>query len=220
MGLKYDFFLTRVKSEDLNKRLVDAGMNDDTRLMLQDMEHNEKKSQLIKDKLEGKLSGMLHGEFISELLKRPEDPALLEYQNRTFQSDIFSIWGMAFPKDARYTFGGYTVMPFQRREFTSVLVSTFKKAKLDEFALVSYHHNSNEGNIILIDNTSPEIKIKTFDPSADEVEDFQKYAARVSKETGYPIADLHNYISNLPDSVVKWTFEASLKLKKAREEKQ
>jgi hypothetical protein len=196
MGLKYLMFMVKMDSDELRDKLVASGFMEDTEIMYKSRAYDEQ--QLADFKKIGADKTLASEEKVKKIMemmdKEPRDKQLAEYRRTENDPKIreFNIWWMKVPK-TNVLFGSFTSIRFFSADFEALASVFFQKAGLKEWVFVQYHHGSNEGNVLVMNDK--------FEPTAfprldSENERFEIYAKRVENEIKYPLGKMHRYLQD------------------------
>ena len=213
MGLKYHVFMLNQPIEDFHNQLLKGGCYDETEIFLKDREFNAKQLDDLQN-IHKLPEEKQYEEWKKISRRKPKDKDLLEYQKRQNDEKIteICIWFMPVPSDKNFTFGMCTYIPIFVDKFKAVLAAIFHKANIYEWIFISYHHTSNDGNVLLIKATKDDFDVDKFPYIEGEREHYDDYAERIKKKIGYPIPDLHDYFCNIGYNPLQWKYQVTFKL--------
>lgn len=199
MGLRYDIFLVRLPPDALHARLMGAGVCTDlSALLRQNRDWERGWEQTLNAAWEKNASE----EVLAALHAEPDDPALREYrQPGSFQ---YRVWWMATPGAPSASIGMFTAPRFQIAPAQVALLALMHRAWVDEVLLVEYSSVSGGGTAIRWQRGPQQTTEIPMLP--EEGCEFERYAARLDRETGYPVSAWHRYAGD-PQTRLAWSHE-------------
>jgi hypothetical protein len=203
MGLKYEVFMIKGTADDLYKNLLKTFPD-----------HFTDTSELSKREREWYQRPLKKTTSIDEFKDAldPKDPELEAWMKDGGQTG-YHIWWMNHPNTEGFVVGGYTTHFMHEAEYMSIIAGIFIKAGIDEFVKISFHHGSNDGDILKLHLQKDPIEGDNYDHKKGEGEHWDKYAKRVDKLCKFPVVAWHKYISDYMIHFVPWTYSLTIKEK-------
>ena len=199
MGLRYDIFMIQTPADTLHTRLMGTGVCTDRSDLLR---QNRDWDLAWEQTLNAAWQKNAPEEVLAALHAEPDDPVLQEYRHPpSFQ---YRVWWMAAPDDPEVSIGMFTSPRLQIAPAQIALLALMHRAGIKEVLLVEYSSISGGGTAFRWQR-APQHTTKIPMLLEEECQ-FERYAARLDRKTGYPVSFWHQYVQN-PKTRIPWSHE-------------